>query len=708
MDLDNGDVITMPQIDTLDLMVLAVILAGSLAYFTKGRYWGIPKDPYAALYAKTNGVKSAASRDILEVMGRSNKNCVIFYGSQTGTAEDYASRLSKEGVSRFGLKTMVVDLEDYDLENLDAFPPDHVAFFVMATYGEGEPTDNAAEFYEFINSDDSSYSQGSTPEEKPLSSLHYVAFGLGNNTYEYYNSVIRKVNTSLTKLGATRIGLVGEGDDGAGTMEEDFLAWKEPMWSALKEQFHLRERESVYVPSFEILEVAAKGINPNEIYLGEPNLSHLKGTPSGPFGPTNPFLASISQSRELFTSKTRNCLYMEMDLEGSNISYETGDHIAVWPVNADLAVDRFLRVFGLEDRRHTIVNIKARDATSKVPFPTPSTYDAIVRYYLEISGPVSRQFLEQLAPYAKPSTLSQTIKTLASDRVQFIKKVSSRNLDLATCLEQAMSITPEAATMEVPFSLLIEGLNRMQPRYYSISSSSLVQPSVPSITAIVEVKRVPGSEFILNGVATNYLLALKQQQHGEQSPDPHGLSYSLKGPRDRYDGVRVPVHVRRSGFRLPKPNSTPVIMVGPGTGVAPFHGFVQERAYRMSQGESLGTTLLFFGCRTRDEDFLFQEEWSNWESLTNHKFELITAFSRDQTNKVYVQDKLKERAQQINTLLLQGAHFYVCGDAMRMAREVNSTLISILATQRSISQSAAEDEIKRLRSDGFYQEDVWS
>ena len=172
----------MAQLDTLDIIVLIVLLLGSVAYFTKGTYWGIVKDPYANAYAGANGVKAGRTRNIIEKMEETGKNCVVFYGSQTGTAEDYASRLAKEGHSRFGLATMVADLEDYDYDSLDTFPEDKVAMFVLATYGEGEPTDNAVDFYEFITGDDISFSEGASADQKPLSKLKFVAFGLGNNT----------------------------------------------------------------------------------------------------------------------------------------------------------------------------------------------------------------------------------------------------------------------------------------------------------------------------------------------------------------------------------------------------------------------------------------------------------------------------------------------------------------------------------------------
>jgi len=164
--------------------------------------------------------------------------------------EDYATRLAKEGHSRYGLNTMIADMEEFDYDNLDAFPSENLAIFVLATYGEGEPTDNAVEFYEFISGDDVSFAgEGAADSEKPLSNLKYVAFGLGNRTYEHYNAMVRRVDAAFQKLGATRIGQAGEGDDGEGTMEEDFLAWKEGMWEDVAKQMNLEEREAVYVPA---------------------------------------------------------------------------------------------------------------------------------------------------------------------------------------------------------------------------------------------------------------------------------------------------------------------------------------------------------------------------------------------------------------------------------------------------------------------------
>ncbi|KAF2432634.1 hypothetical protein EJ08DRAFT_630445 [Tothia fuscella] len=696
----------MAQLDTLDIIVLVLLCIGTIAYFTKGTYWAVANDPYGNSLAHQNGgLKSTKSRNILEKMEETGKNAVIFYGSQTGTAEDYASRLAKEGASRFGLKTMVADLEDYDYDNLDSFPSDKVVFFVLATYGEGEPTDNAVDFYEFINGEDVSFAGGTSMEEKPLSNLKYVGFGLGNNTYEHYNLMIRNVAKALVKMGATQIGEAGEGDDGAGTMEEDFLAWKEPMWQALAESMGLEEREAVYEPAFEITQ--RDDMDPEEdlVYLGEPNKNHLEGNQRGPYNANNPYIAPIAESKEIFTTQSRNCLHMEIDVSGSNISYTTGDHIAVWPTNPGKEVDRFIKAIGLESKRHSVISVKGKDPTAKVPFPSPSTYDAVIRYHMEICAPISRQFVSQLAPFAPNEDIKAEMTKLGADKDYFHQNVADWKLNIAQLLEQQSKGEPWT---KIPFSLFIEGLHKIQPRYYSISSSSLVQKNKISITAVVESVEKPGAPHIVKGVTTNYLLALKQKQHGEPNPDPHGLNYALNGPRNKYDGIHVPVHVRHSNFKLPSDPSKPIIMVGPGSGVAPFRGFVQERAAQAAAGENVGKTMLFFGCRRREEDFLYASEWEEYKKDLGDNFDLRVAFSREGPNKVYVQHKMKEAAAEINKLLDQKAYFYVCGDAANMAREVNTILGQIIAEQRGLPESKGEEIVKAMRSSNQYQEDVWS
>ncbi|KAF3901496.1 hypothetical protein ABW20_dc0104384 [Dactylellina cionopaga] len=693
------------EYDTADIVILSAIFAATIAYFTKGSLWGKPKDLFADLAHSNGAARAGKTRDFVKKMGESDRNAIFFYGSQTGTAEDYASRLAKEGHARFGLRTIVADIEDYDFENLDTFPSDHLAVFLLATYGEGEPTDNAVEFYEFLSGDEPQFSEGASVEDKPLQNLKYVTFGLGNNTYEHYNAIVRRVDGFLTKLGGQRLGTAGEGDDGAGTMEEDFLAWKEEMWQVVCKEMSLEEREAVYEPVLKIVEDEALTVDSETVYLGEPNKNHLEGKSKGPYNSHNPYIAPISESTELFAVKDRNCLHMEIDISGSGLSYTTGDHIAIWPTNSGKETDRLLNALGLIDKRHTVIHVSALDSTSKVPFPSPTTYDAVIRYHVEINGLVSRQFVASLAPFAPSETAKAELQRVGGDKDAFSEEISSRYLNIAQVLEK---LAPGQKWTGIPFSLIVEGINHIQPRYYSISSSSLVQKDKVAITAVVESIRLPGSKHVLKGVTTNYLLALKQKQHGDPNPDPHGLTYDITGPRNRYDGIHVPVHVRHSNFKLPSNPEKPIIMIGPGTGVAPFRGFVQERAAQAANGEKVGKTLLFFGCRNSNEDYLYKDEWTEHGDKLGDSFKLITAFSREGPKKVYVQHRLQEYADEVNELLKSGAYIYVCGDAAHMAREVNATFGRIISEKRGITEAQGEEIVKRMRSSNQYQEDVWS
>lgn len=581
----------------------AILIILTLAYFKKDRFPKIFFQNGKNSSTITGSFKTVGNtRDIAKHMDETGKDCVVFFGSQTGTAQDFASKLAKEGHARFGLKTIVADLEDYDYDSLIHFPKTKTAMFILATYGEGDPTDNAISFYEFINEEAPTFLED---QELPLQNLDYIIFGLGNSTYAHYNSVARKVNESLQRLGAKRIGTVGEGDDGTKSMEEDFLAWKELMWSALSQQKGLKEQEAVYEPEFTVVE---QNIDPSlpAVFQGELNKNHLSLSPQGPYNAHNPYIALIVKSKELFTTADRNCLHVEFDISGSNVAYKTGDHLAVWPMNPDFEVNRFLKICGIFEKRHVAINIRPQDLTVKVPFPSPTTYEAAVRHYLEICAPVSRQFVATLASFAPDQTSQDAMYRIGKDKDEFHRVVTGPCLNIAMTLESICASKPWSG---IPFSAMIEGLNTLQPRYYSISSSSFVQPERVSITAVVGSLQIPSRPELLKGITTNYLLALKQRQHGDSNPGPHGTSYALEGPRKKYKGTTVPIHIRPSNFKLPPDNSRPVIMVGPGTGVAPFRAFVQERAAQAKAGETIGKLVLFYGCRSMKEDFIYQNEW---------------------------------------------------------------------------------------------------
>ena len=331
-----------------------------------------------------------------------------------------------------------------------------------------------------------------------------------------------------------------------------------------------------------------------------------------------------------------------------------------------------------------------------MPTPTLTTYEATTRYYLDIGGPVSRQLLATIAKVIESEPAQATLIRLSTDSVAFEVEVASLHLNLAQTLSRIM---PLGAFQAIPFSFLLENLSKLQPRYYSISSSALVARSRISITAIVESITYPeGHKFL--GVNTNYTLALKSDFEGK----PSG-THQTSGPRGLFTSPTALIHVRKSKFRLPRSSSTPIVMIGPGTGVAPFRAFVQERALIASLGKAVGRTMLFYGCRRSEEDFLYKEEWNKYNSaFRKNTFSLHTAFSREVEGKrVHVQELLKQNAAELKDLLVrQGAHVFICGDASRMAKDVFQTFARIVGDGCS-----GEDYIRSMKIAGRWSEDIW-
>lgn len=515
------------------------------------------------------------------------KRIVIFYGSQTGTAEEYAIRLAKEAKSKFGLSSLVCDPEEYDFENLDQIPEDSCAFFVVATYGEGEPTDNAVQFMQNLTDESFEFSNG----EHKLEGLKYVVFALGNKTYEHYNAIGRSVDAELTKMGAVRIGERGEGDDDK-SMEEDYLGWKDGMWEAFAEAMGVEEGQGGDTPDFAVAELDS---HPAEkVYLGKLEAFNYSWLFSGPLGEysvraltktkgihdaKNPYPSPVAVSRELFkVGADRNCVHMEFDIEGSGITYQHGDHVGVWPSNPDVEVERLLCVLGLGHKKDTVINIDSLDpALAKVPFPVPTTYAAVLRNYIDISAVAGRQVLGAFSKYAPSPDAEAFLKKLSADREEYAAVVTNGCFKLGEVLQLAagndISVPPttdSTTTWSIPFDIIVSSIPRLQPRYYSISSSPKLHATKIHVTAVVlKYDSVPNSVSPARscyGVGTNFLLNVKLAANGE--PIATIPSYAIEGPRGSYKDsatYKVPVHVRRSTFRLPTNPKSPVIMIGPGT-----------------------------------------------------------------------------------------------------------------------------------------------
>lgn len=334
-----------------------------------------------------------------------------------------------------------------------------------------------------------------------------MVFALGNRTYEHFCAMGHKIDQKLSALGATRIGDLGEGDDDK-SMEEDYLAWKDGMWEALQKELGFEEGGGGDVADFEVTEVGPahsdKVVDQAKIYLGELSSRALTGT-KGVYDAKNPYPANLVEIKELFLGGDRNCIFADFDIKDTGIRYQAGDHVGVWPLNPDVHVERVLKVFGLDKKRDTVIDVKSLDpALAKVPFPVPTTYESIFRHYLDICSVAGRQTLGQFSKFAPDEKSKALLEKLGSDKAFYHDEVGEKCLTLAEALQMAVGddytknpFEVEIPKWEIPFDRIISSLARLQPRYYSISSSPKLHPNNIHVTAVV-LKYSPGkSRYVL-------------------------------------------------------------------------------------------------------------------------------------------------------------------------------------------------------------------
>ncbi|KAJ3020251.1 UNVERIFIED_CONTAM: NADPH-cytochrome P450 reductase [Siphonaria sp. JEL0065] len=720
---------------------------------------------------------------------------LLFYGSQTGTAEDLATRTANEVYANFGIEAAVCDLEDFEMGDLLTFSAGLtedskvVVGFFLATYGEGEPTDNAADFYEWFldgrgkgEDDDIEDIGDEMAIEKQGEGINYIMFGLGNKTYEHYNSMGRRVARRLDSIGAKRIGTLGEGDDD-GSMEDDFLAWKPKVLESLSAFYGVKDmggkanRGIPHVPLFNLS--FESGLAEKAIFHGELSGDHkprrFKSGPGGEdkrqfvevsakkrilYDAKNPLFSKIVSSRNLFAEThdetkvsqsdiiptptpkyytaqnssikiQRHCIHMEFDLSNTGLRYETGDHVGIYGTNSPTHVQALAQALGLShEDLDEVIKLKANaanrlSAMAKMPFPNPTTVRTALTHYLAIAAPVKQHQLDLIAKYTTDETEKQVIYSLVDDRALYVEKVEATQKNLAEILKDFPNV-------KLPLQVVLgELLGPIVVRYYSISSSSKKDSQTVSITAVAVryvlpqknlLKDAPTHISYKEGLVTSYVNRLHEGTSGLTGSPEGAADGSFDSPAL---STHVPIFIRTSSFRLPRDSSAPIIMIGPGTGVAPFRAFLQERAHVAASGpkKPVGSTWLFYGCRHPDQDHLYKDEigallstvegykTSSDESEKAKSFDLrvFNAFSRvPGQQKVYVQDLVSKMGREVYDVLdKQRGYLYVCGDAKNMAADVNALLHKLCSDYGGKSEEEAKKWVKTLKTTGKYHEDVW-
>lgn len=323
-------------------------------------------------------------------------------------------------------------------------------------------------------------------------------------------------------------------------------------------------------------------------------------------------------------------MHIEFSIKDSRIRYEVGDHLAVFPTNDDELVQKIGNLLNQDlDVVFKLTNVD-EESSKRHPFPCPCTYKTALTHYVDICSPIKSHVLKALVEYttdeeqkARLTLLSTATEEGLREYSQFVGKERRSIVDILS----------HFTTCKPPIDHLLELLPRLQARYYSISSSPKVNPDVVSITAVTT--RYTIGDRLIKGVCTNFLSKEKV-------------------------GSKVPIFVRKSTMRLPHRVNTPVIMIGPGTGFAPFRGFLQERKWQKDQGKEIGDMVLFFGCRHPEHDYIYEDEIEKYAEARVIT-DLSVAFSRYQESKIYVQHRMYEQRQRIWGLIQSNANIYVCG-----------------------------------------------
>jgi sulfite reductase (NADPH) flavoprotein alpha-component len=471
-----------------------------------------------------------------------------------------------------------------------------------------------------------------------LSSLSYSVLALGDTNYQHFCGFGKTLDSRLEALGARRI---LERVDCNVDFEAGAARWQKGIFEALK--------------SLD-LEGGAPNLNGSSngpAPLLETGLAKAK--PAG-YSRKNPFSARLLVSRKLTgEGSEKDTRHYEIGLQGSGLTYEAGDALGIMPTNSPELVDEILKALGY-DGEEEVSSLEG----GKMPIRL-----ALLQEY-QIRAP----HLEFLNAMAEHDAADQYLKELISSDVR-------TELDKFLWGREIIDFLLESPGVKFEPEEFVSLLKKLQPRLYSIASSLKAHPEQVHLTVDTVRYEIHGRKR--KGVCSNFLA----ERAGKDTP--------------------VPVFIQVSKhFRVPENGDKPIIMVGPGTGIAPFRAFLEERKAAGARGGNW----LFFGAQKSSCDFFYKEELETYQSegvLT--RFD--TAFSRDQNYKIYVQTRMMENAKELWNWLEQGAHFYVCGDASRMAKDVDKALHEIVKTAGDRSEEAAGEYIQKLKSDKRYQRDVY-
>ncbi|KAJ3428373.1 flavodoxin family protein [Anaeramoeba flamelloides] len=613
-----------------------------------------PKEIHAILYPE----KAKQSINYFEgsTFDRDHQ-ILILYGTQTGKTEQIANQLyqlfihSERTKKSFDFR--IVDLDEYNPENL---PLEKNIILLTSTHGEGDPPDNALALFEYLES------KNVFQDASLLEGLTYSIFGLGNSSYGgQYQKMSKYFDTKFELLGAERLYQRGEGDEFKNNIQESFKKWFNNLISSLCENLGVKEQINKMPMERSLLkikylenEIEIESENKNEKEKekekgNEMELENFSTNKSNKiYDSKNPFQSKLLEKNELMTNGGgRSCLQLKLDLKNSNIKYNCGDHIGILPSNSVHNITKLAKILN--------VNLDQKiQITPPRRFKKTMTIRECFEKYCEITGPVPNIIFQTLSKYTKDQSEQKRLLEWYHNINKYNEWNNENRYGLIHILEKFPNI-------QLTLENFLQFVPRIAARYYSISSCPQYDSKSVQVTA----------QLLENGLCSNYFNDLKIN-------DPINLFW------------------KKTNFKLN--NNHPSILIATGTGIAPFRGMLRERLYLKENQiqENFPETFLFFGCRTHQYDFIYEDEFDKYSKhglITNSFF----AFSRDQQNKIYVQHKLKEQKELVQRVMKnKNGQILVCG-ILKMSLQIKETL----------SQIFGKKLLKTFIKSNRYNEEIW-
>ena len=595
-----------------------------------------------------------------------DKSLAIFFGTQTGNAEDLAMQ-TKKIADKMGLESTVIDMDNYPANNLQ----NHKRILIItSTWGEGEMPDNAAEMWDDVCA--------KTPS---LAGVNYSVCAIGDTSYDEYCQAGIDWDNKFKELGANRVSDVQ-------LCDVDF----EPEWKVWVDKV---------IPAMASIEITLSVSEPVQAaeVVQEAPIEVAVSTGKSAWSAKNPYMSKITEcyilNGEGSRKETRHIVF---DLGDSGLDYKVGDALGVVSENPEDTVNLLIEAAGWDESQ--MVSTRSGDVTLK---------EALKKDF-EIHR-VNKKFVNSLSEKVTSSGMRITVKlieryreSVAGTGSDWMGGDAPLQSELLSSIPgddpigRVESLTSDAKAMEdyiwsrdyidvlrdfdVNYSVeeFFDIADKLKPRLYSIASSHDAHPGFVELTVGIVRYSYHGRER--GGLCTVYMA-------------------------DEVEANETDVGVFMSptkSFVLPADKSTDIIMVGPGTGIAPFRAFMEQRIHDGGDGKNW----LFFGDQSEKTEFYYKESIESWLD-EGHLYEFTTAWSRDQEEKIYVQHRLKEHGARIWEWFERGAYFYICGDKTYMAKDVHRALIDIAKEHGGMSDEDATYFIEKtmMKEEKRYLRDVY-